>query len=154
MGGPIGALRHTAQALAPDGAVMFVEPMAGNSVEENFNPLGRLYSAASVRCCTPNVIATGPMALGTVATEAVLADVAQTAGLTRHRRATQAPFNRIFEARLEAPTHLPTSTLALGGCHARRRRGGHRAGSNAHERVIEDAGHYRTDDAGDVNATE
>jgi SAM-dependent methyltransferase len=100
MGDPIGALKQTAKALAPDGTVMVVEPMAGDTVEGNFNPVGRMYSAASVLCCTPNAIATGTMALGTVATEAALRDVASQAGLTRFRRATETPFNRIFEALL------------------------------------------------------
>ena len=48
---------------------MAIEPMAGRKVEENFNPVGRVYSGASVLCCTPNALATGEYALGTVASD-------------------------------------------------------------------------------------
>jgi hypothetical protein len=74
--------------------------MAGNTVEENLNPVGRVFSAASVLVCTPNSLATGGAALGTIATDAALREVAATAGLTRFRRATETPFNRVFEARI------------------------------------------------------
>jgi SAM-dependent methyltransferase len=100
MGDPTGAIKHTAQSLAPDGTVLIVEPMAGERVEENLNPVGRIYSAASVMLCTPNAVATGNTHLGTIATESALRQVVQKGGLSRFRRATQTPFNRIFEARL------------------------------------------------------
>jgi SAM-dependent methyltransferase len=100
MGDPEGAIRHTSKALAPDGTAMIVEPMAGDRVEDNFNPVGRIYSAASVMLCTPNALASGPTQLGTVATEAALRGVVQRGGLSRFRRATETPFNRIFEARI------------------------------------------------------
>jgi hypothetical protein len=100
MGDPVGA-RHARDTLDANGTVMIVEPMAGERVEDNFNPLGVAFSAASVRVCTPNALATGNgTALGTVATEARLREVAAAGGLNRFRRATQTPFNRIFEARL------------------------------------------------------
>jgi SAM-dependent methyltransferase len=100
MGDPIGALQRTRATLAPEGTVLLVEPMAGETVAANFNPVGRLYSAASVLCCTPNAMATGPLALGTVATDAALREVAAAAGFTRFRRAMATPFNRFFEIRL------------------------------------------------------
>lgn len=99
MGDPVGALQRTRKTLAPDGTVLLVEPAAGETVAENFNPVGRLYSAASVLCCTPNALATGPMALGTVATDSALREVAEAAGFTRFRRAMTSPFNRFFEIR-------------------------------------------------------
>jgi SAM-dependent methyltransferase len=99
MGDPVGALRHAREAIAADGTILLVEPMAGNTVEENFNPVGRVYSAASVLVCTPNAVATGPVALGTLATEAALRAVAEEAGFTRFRRAMDTPFNRLFEVR-------------------------------------------------------
>ena len=43
LGDPLAAARHAAKALAPDGTVMMVEPFAGDTVEENLNPIGRLY---------------------------------------------------------------------------------------------------------------
>ncbi|MEO8287226.1 MAG: class I SAM-dependent methyltransferase [Chloroflexota bacterium] len=100
MGDPIGAIKHTSEVLAPGGTAMIVEPMAGERVEENLNPVGRIYSAASVMLCTPNAVATGNTHLGTIATDTALRNVVQKGGLSRFRRATETPFNRIFEARL------------------------------------------------------
>ncbi len=100
MGDPAGALRRAAEKLARDGSVMIVEPMAGETEEENFNPVGRVFAGASALCCTPNAVASGNTVLGTIATEARLREVARDAGFTRFRRATETPFNRIFEARL------------------------------------------------------
>ena len=99
MGRAAEACRRAYEALAPDGSVLIVEPMAGDRVEENFNPIGRTFSAASTLCCTPNAMAHGGPALGAVATEEALAEVVRAGGFTRFRRATQTPFNRIFEAR-------------------------------------------------------
>jgi len=79
---------------------MAVEPMAGRKVDENFNPVGRVYSGASVLVCTPNAMATGGYALGTVATDEELNKVATKAGFTRFRRATETPFNRVFEIKV------------------------------------------------------
>ena len=73
--------------------------MAGDAVEENFNIIGRTFSAASTLCCTPNSLVQNGPALGAVAPEASLREIAQGAGFKEFRRATQTPFNRIFEAR-------------------------------------------------------
>ena len=100
MGDPAESIRHTRQALAPDGVVMLVEPAAGAHVEENFNPVGQFYSGASVLVCTPNALATGAEALGTVATDDALAAVIHKGGLSRFRRVLTTPLNRIFEARI------------------------------------------------------
>ncbi len=101
MGDPVGAIRHARETLAPDGTALIVEPMAGERVEDNFNPVGVVYSAASVLVCTPNALSAGHgIALGTVATEAQLRAVVTAGGLSRFRRAAETPFNRIFEARL------------------------------------------------------
>jgi len=99
MGRPADACRRVYEALAPEGSVLIVEPMAGDRVEENFNPIGRTFSGASTLCCTPNAMAHGGQALGAVATEQALGDTVRAGGFTRFRRATQTPFNRIFEAR-------------------------------------------------------
>jgi SAM-dependent methyltransferase len=100
MGDPIGAIRHTSHALAREGTAMIVEPMAGERVEENLNPVGRIYSAASVMLCTPNAVATGNTHLGTIASESAIRAVVQQGGLSRFRRATETHLNRIFEARI------------------------------------------------------
>jgi SAM-dependent methyltransferase len=99
MGDPLSALKRARATLADDGTVMLVEPMAGAKVEENFNPVGRVYSGASVLCCTPNALASGPIALGTVAADEEIKKLATSAGFTRFRRATETPFNRVFELR-------------------------------------------------------
>lgn len=97
MGDPLGALRHAHEALKPDGTVLLVEPQAGEKVEENLNPVGRVFSGASVLCCAPNAIASGNIVLGTIATEADFRKLATAAGFHRFRRAAQTPFNRVFE---------------------------------------------------------
>jgi SAM-dependent methyltransferase len=96
---PISALRHAADRLAPDGSILLVEPMAGDAPEENLNPVGRVYASCSVLVCTPNSLADGGLALGTVAAEARLRDVTFQAGLGTFRRVAETPFNRIFELR-------------------------------------------------------
>ena len=77
-----------------------MEPMAGESVQENLNPVGRVYSGASVLCCTPNAIASGQTVLGTLATEAQLCSVVTAGGFKHFRRATQTPFNLVLEAKI------------------------------------------------------
>ncbi len=99
MGHPIDAATGARKALAPGGSVLIVEPMAGQTIEENLNPLGRVFSAASTLCCTANALAHGGSALGTIATDQVLRETVLAGGLTQFRRAAQTPFNRVFEAR-------------------------------------------------------
>jgi 2-polyprenyl-3-methyl-5-hydroxy-6-metoxy-1,4-benzoquinol methylase len=100
MGDPAGASRHVLSTLKPDGAWMIVEPYAGDRVEENLNPVGRAYYAASTLICTPCSKAQEVgLALGAQAGEARIREVVTSAGFTRFRRATQTPFNLVFEAR-------------------------------------------------------
>lgn len=99
MGDPVGAARHACETLDSDGSALIVEPMAGNSVEENFNPIGRTFSGASTLCCTANSMALGGPALGAVASEEALRQTVMAGGFKQFRRATETPFNRIFEAR-------------------------------------------------------
>jgi SAM-dependent methyltransferase len=99
MGDPAGAMRRAREVLAEGGSALIVEPMAGNRVEENINIIGRTFSAASTLCCTSNSLALGGPALGAVATEDDLRAVVTGAGFKEFRRATETPFNRVFEAR-------------------------------------------------------
>jgi 2-polyprenyl-3-methyl-5-hydroxy-6-metoxy-1,4-benzoquinol methylase len=96
---PEAAARRAAETLKPDGHVLLVEPMAGRTVEENFNPVGRMFAAASALVCTQNAVAGGGTGIGTIATDDDLKQVFTKAGFSRFRRATETPFNRIFEAR-------------------------------------------------------
>src|SRR2546423_2778061 len=99
MGDPMGAAARASEVLAPDGSALIVEPMAANSIEENFNPIGRTFAAASTLCCTANSLALGGPALGAVATEEALRSTVLASGFKEFRRTTETPFNRIFEAR-------------------------------------------------------
>jgi SAM-dependent methyltransferase len=99
MGDPVGACKRACEVLAADGSALIVEPMAGNTVEENFNIIGRTFSGASTLCCTSNSLAVDGPALGAVAPESAIRDVVLAGGFKEFRRATETPFNRIFEAR-------------------------------------------------------
>ena len=99
MGDPAGACKRAYEVLNPDGSALIVEPMAGNTVEENFNIIGRTFAGASTLCCTANSMALGGPALGAVAPESAIRDVVLAGGFTQFRRTTETPFNRIFEAR-------------------------------------------------------
>ena len=101
MGDPIGAIRHVRETMADDGTCMLVEPFANDRLEDNLNPVGRVFYAASTAICTPaSLDQEVGMALGAQAGEARLRDVARHGGLTRFRRATETPFNLILEARV------------------------------------------------------
>jgi SAM-dependent methyltransferase len=99
MADPVGAARRVKKALAPGGTWMLVEPFAGDRLEENLNPVGRLYYAASTLVCVPNSLAGNGPALGAQAGEARLRDVVEQAGFRSFRRATETPFNLVLEAR-------------------------------------------------------
>ena len=100
MGDPVGAARHVLHALDRDGTMMLVEPFAGDRVEDNLNPVGRVFYGASTTICTPaSRDQEVGLALGAQAGEARLREVAEAAGFSRFRRATETPFNLILEAR-------------------------------------------------------
>lgn len=99
MGDPIAAAKHVRKTLADDGTWMIVEPFAGDTVEENLNPVGRVFYAASTNICVPASLAHKGMALGAQAGEARLRNVILQGGFTRFRRATHTPFNLVLEAR-------------------------------------------------------
>jgi SAM-dependent methyltransferase len=100
MADPAGAARHAHQALKPDGSCMIVEPMAGDRTEENLNPVGRVYYAASSLICVPVSLARKGPALGAQAGERRLREVVvEQGGFKRMRRATETPFNIVLEAR-------------------------------------------------------
>ena len=100
MGDPLSTARHVRDALSPDGTWLIVEPAAGDSVAENMNPVGRVYYNFSTFLCVPSALSqTGGYALGAQAGEAAIRRVVTDAGFTRFRRATETPFNLVFEAR-------------------------------------------------------
>jgi SAM-dependent methyltransferase len=100
MGDPVGAARHIRGSLAADGTWLLVEPMAGETVADNLNPVGRLFYSASTVICTPSARSQpGGWALGSQASEAQLREICDQAGFTRFRRATETPVNRVLEVR-------------------------------------------------------
>jgi SAM-dependent methyltransferase len=100
MGDPVGAARQVHRTLAPDGTWMIVEPMAGDRIEDNFNPVGRAYYGFSTFLCTPASLSQEVgLALGAQAGQARIGDVVAAGGFTRFRRAAETPFNLVFEAR-------------------------------------------------------
>ncbi|GAA1548376.1 class I SAM-dependent methyltransferase [Kribbella lupini] len=100
MGDPVGAARRVRESLAPDGTWMVVEPMAGDKVEDNLNPVGRAYYGFSTLLCTPASLSQEVgLGLGTQAGPARIRDVTTAAGFTRFRVAAQTPFNLVYEVR-------------------------------------------------------
>ncbi len=100
MADPVAAVRHARQALKPDGTCMLVEPFAGNRVEDNLTPVGRVSYGASALICVPVSLARRGPALAAQAGESRLRDVVvEQGGFTRFRRATETPFNLVLEAR-------------------------------------------------------
>jgi SAM-dependent methyltransferase len=100
MGDPVGAAAHVLSTLGADGTWLIVEPYAGDRLEDNLNPVGRVYYGASTLVCTPaSRDQEVGLALGAQAGEARLREVVSTGGFTRFRRAAETPFNLVLEAR-------------------------------------------------------
>ncbi len=100
MGDPVGASAHIRESLAADGTWMIVEPNAQDHLEDNLNPVGRVFYGASTVICTPASLSQEVgLALGAQAGEERLTEVVRQGGFTRVRRATETPFNLILEAR-------------------------------------------------------
>lgn len=100
MGDPVGAATHIRSTLGPDGTLLIVEPMAGESVLENCNPIGKLFYSAGLFICVPHARSQGGAEeLGPQVPEATWQSLLGRAGFGRFRRAAETPFNRVFEAR-------------------------------------------------------
>jgi SAM-dependent methyltransferase len=100
MGRPVDAVKHAAAALAKDGSLMLVEPFANDRVEDNINPVGRLYYAASTTmCCAHAISEQGTHALGAQAGPSQLNEILRLGGFGKVRTAKQSPFNLVLDAR-------------------------------------------------------
>jgi SAM-dependent methyltransferase len=100
MGDPVGAVRHIRSALKKDGTFMMVEPFANDKTEDNLNPVGRIFYGASTLLCTPAALSQDVgLALGAQAGEARLRGIFEEAGYANFKRATETPFNIVYEAR-------------------------------------------------------
>jgi SAM-dependent methyltransferase len=100
MGDPVGAAKHVLTTLAKDGTWMIVEPFANDNLQNNLNPVGRVYYSFSTLLCTPSSRSQEVgLCLGAQAGEARIKTVVTSAGFTRFRRAAETPFNIVYEAR-------------------------------------------------------
>jgi hypothetical protein len=100
MGNPSAAAKHVLQTLKKkDGTWMLVEPFANDKVEDNLNPIGRVYYSGSTMICVPASLNEDGPALGAQAGEGRIREIVTSAGFSKFRRATQTPFNVIYEAR-------------------------------------------------------
>jgi len=100
MGDPVGAATHVRSALAKDGTWMIVEPFAKDDLKDNLNPVGRVYYSFSTLLCTPcSRSQEVGLCLGAQAGEKRIREVVHAAGFTRFRRASETPFNIVYEAR-------------------------------------------------------
>jgi len=100
MGDPVGAASHVRQSLHKDGTWMIVEPFANNELKDNLNPVGRVYYSFSTLLCTPcSRSQEVGLCLGAQAGEPRIRQVVTSAGFSRFRRATETPFNIVYEAR-------------------------------------------------------
>lgn len=99
MGDPQAAAEHIRKALKAGGTWMVVEPMAGDALDDNINPIGRIYYSASTMICVPTSLAqeTG-LALGAQAGEKRIAEVIRSGGFSQVRRAAETPLNMVLEA--------------------------------------------------------
>jgi len=100
MGDPVGAAAHIRYTLSDEGTCLLVEPFAGDRLEDNLTPIGRIYYAGSTMLCTPGSRAQQVgLALGAQAGETRLREVLVAAGFSRVRRANETPLNLVLEAR-------------------------------------------------------
>ena len=99
MGDPVGAAQHVFEQLTAGGTWMIVEPFAGDRLEDNLNPIGRMFYSASTMICTPASRAQEvALCLGAQAGQGRMEQVVKEGGFKQFRRATQTPFNFVFEA--------------------------------------------------------
>jgi len=99
MADPVGVARHARETLEPDGTVLLVEPMANDLLKDNLNPVGAMMYGISTFICTANGVHQGGEVLGAQAGEGRMKEIFTQAGFTRFRRATETPFNLVFEAK-------------------------------------------------------
>jgi len=93
MGDPVGAAAHVRRSLKPGGTWMIVEPFANDELQDNLNPVGRIYYSASTLLCTPcSRSQEVGLCLGAQAGEQRLGQVVAAGGFSRFRRATATPF--------------------------------------------------------------
>src|SRR5271154_2638998 len=99
MGDPVGAAGHVKTTLAPGGTWMIVEPFANDDTAANHNPIGRIFYSASATVCVPCSLAQEVgLGLGAQAGPARLGSGVRGGGFAHFPKATETPFNMVFEA--------------------------------------------------------
>ena len=100
MSDPVACVRHSLHQLRRDGHALIVEPRAGDRIEDNLNPVGRMYYAASAMVCVPNALSADGLKIGAQAGERALEEVlVEEGGFTRLRRVFDTPLSMVLEAR-------------------------------------------------------
>lgn len=100
IGDPVGACAYAKKALKPNGSCMIVEPFAHDSMKDNMNPIGRAFYAFSTQLCVPcSMNQEVGLALGAQAGEKRMKDAVMAGGFSHFKRATETPFNLIYEAK-------------------------------------------------------
>ena len=100
MGNPSAAAKHVLHTIKKkNGSWMIVEPFANDKIDDNLNPLGRMFYSASTLVCVPASLNENGPALGAQAGEAKTKEIVMGAGFSKFRRATRTPFNLVYEAR-------------------------------------------------------
>ena len=100
MGDPRGVSAHVKSSLKEDGTWMIVEPFAEDNLEDNLNPIGRLFYSGSTMVCVPCSLSQDVgEALGAQAGEKKLTEVITSGGFAQVRRAAETRFHLILEAR-------------------------------------------------------
>jgi 2-polyprenyl-3-methyl-5-hydroxy-6-metoxy-1,4-benzoquinol methylase len=98
MGDPVGGARHIREQLKDDGTLMLVEPMAGDTLNDNLHPLGQIYYGFSCVVCTPASLSQPVgLGLGAQAGQKRLTEVLNEAGWSKVRRAAETPTNMVLE---------------------------------------------------------
>ena len=101
MGDPVGAARHVLGALADDGTWLIVEPFAGDKVEDNLNPVGRVYLRRLDARVHARLALAGGRTRARVRRPArpACATSSPPAGSRASAAPTETPFNIVLEAR-------------------------------------------------------
>ncbi|MBG0817139.1 class I SAM-dependent methyltransferase [Planomonospora sp. ID82291] len=98
-GDPVGAARRIREALGGGGTWLLVEPAAGDRVQDNLHPVGRMFYAASTYMCVPNAVSQGGSAMGAQAGGRAVRAVLEEAGFTDVRLVASTPVNHVYQVR-------------------------------------------------------
>ena len=97
---PEGALAHAHACLREKGGTLMVaEAPAGDALEQNFNPVGRLLYPVSALECVPASLNEDGTGLGTLMGESRLRALVASSGFKGFRRVDGTPLLNVYEAR-------------------------------------------------------